>query len=221
MWSRMWIKSLGVLQKLRPKTLTHKQTEWDKFITDKFKYFGFNSRVAYALAALNVVGYAAFYLMCDKDSYYRRFALDSHQRTRFFNYLTCHFANNNLYTSAATISLLLLSARKIELLFGSAFLLKLTFLSMCMNVLTFHLSKNTMTLLPPNWRLPIDQVSAPDDRFHMGPHSLVATYCSFLLLKLFKLPIVTILALGVGDTLVSQHGFWGGYLAGLLAFTAF
>lgn len=215
--------ALSALRHLRPKVLTHKQYDWDRFLTEKLNYFGLRDKAAYAVVGLNVIGFGLYYLMYTKPNFYRRFAYESEERNRFFKHLTCHFANNNPYIFAATIPLLTVLARRIEILYGTAFLIKLTFMSICMNALSMRTNKVLAAYLPSQIRLPIDQVSQ-DGKYQMGPHGILATYMGFYLLKFLKGrgPGMWIVAgLALADTMVSQKGYWGGYLAAILAFLAF
>ena len=211
---------MKILSLIKPKNLAYRQTEWDKFITEKFVYLGFKTRIAYVIALLNILGMALYYLMYEKDNYYRRFAYDTDSRNRIYKHLTSHFANNNIYVFGATVPLLFVLARKLEILYGSPFLLKLTFISMCMTALSMMSVKVTHKLLPKELSLPIDQVSR-DEKYQMGPHGLLATFATFALMKFLRMNIWVAFGLAFMDGLISQRGYWGGYLGGILAFLMF
>ena len=203
-----------------PKKLTHYQTQWDKFLADKLIYFGLRNKAAYAITLLNLFGFALSYLIYREDNYCRRFAYSVNGSNRLFKYLTCHFANNNPYVFLPSLPVLLIFARKLEILYGTAFLIKLTFLSAFIQILSLRSTRVYDYKLPKALKLPIEQTSK-DGKYVMGPHGLIATYASFYVLKKVPRAMFLVAGLAVVDTLLSQSGYWGGYLAGALAFLMF
>ena len=212
--------ALSLLKRLRLSKMEHKEGSFDTFLTEKFKYFGFNHRIAYAVVTVNALGFLLYQLIYSDDNYNRRFALNYNGENRFFKYLTCHFANNNPYILGASLPLLLLIGRKIELLYGSALFLKLTMFSLCMNGLSLRLARHVPETKLPIQLPKIDQVSK-DGKYQMGPHGLLASYAAFGLLKLLRGNIWIVIGLAVADTVLSQRGYWGGYLGGILAYLVF
>lgn len=213
--------AIDALKKIIPKKPNIKSSGFDSYILDKFGYFGLNGRIAYAIIFLSVAGYAFYFFIHDKDGYYRRMAYDTQDSNKSFKYLTSNFANNNPIILGISLPFLFGLARKLELTHGSAFLLKLTFLTMCINALSMTLSNGKKNLLPKSLALPIDQVSKPDGRYQMGPHALIASYASFALLKHLKFRVSWIAVLAIIDAILSQKGYWGGYLSGILAYMIF
>ena len=158
--------------------------------------------------------------MHSQENYCRHFAYSIGDTNRMFKYITTHFANINPIIFGISLPPLLLLSRRLEILYGTAFIIKLTFLSIAANAFSIPFTRLYARLLPEKLKLPIDQVSK-DGNYLMGPHGLLATYATFYALK--SLPSVKffIPILALGDAILSQNGYWGGYLAGYLAFLMF
>eukprot|EP00826_Nyctotherus_ovalis_P058850 TRINITY_DN812_c0_g2_i1.p1 TRINITY_DN812_c0_g2~~TRINITY_DN812_c0_g2_i1.p1 ORF type:complete len:225 (+),score=68.44 TRINITY_DN812_c0_g2_i1:94-768(+) len=208
------------IKSARFKKLDHYETHWDKFLTDKMQFIGFKNKAAYAFALLNVLGFVIYQSMYNKDNYFRRFAYEPKSNNKLSKYFTFHFANTSPIIFGLSLPPYLFFARRLEVLYGTAFLIKLTFLSICSQMLTFRMARMYEHRLPAKLKLPLDQTSK-DGKYTVGIHGMLATYFSFYVFKRFPRAFLVVPVLALADALLSQNGFWGGYLAGYLALLMF
>ena len=208
------------LKYIRFKKPNKYETRFDKFLTEKLQFIGFDKKAAYAFTVLSILGFAVHQIMYNQENYCRRFAYATQTENKLSKYFTCHFANCHPIIFGLSLPPFLLFARKIELLYGTAFLMKLTFLSACVQIFSLRSTRVYEQWLPKSIKLPIDQTSK-DGKYTMGIHGLLATYLTFFVFKKIPVARAFIPVIALADALLSQNGFWGGYLAGYMAFMMF